>query len=196
MLTEKLRDTKLILGSGSPRRQFFLRELGLDFEVRPKDIDENYPEGLKAAQISDYLAVLKAKPFLEEIRENELLITADTIVWLDGTALGKPGSEAEAVAMLKRLSGRSHQVISSVALTAAKRQWLIHDTTEVLFKQLREEEIMYYVKHYAPYDKAGAYGIQEWIGYIGIESIRGSYFNVMGFPVQKFYQLLSDILAE
>ena len=186
----------MILGSGSPRRQFFLRELGLDFEVRPKDIDETCPEGLQAAQISDYLAVLKAKSFMDELRENELLITADTIVWLDGTALGKPASEAEAVAMLKRLSGRSHQVISSVALTTASRQWLIHDTTEVLFKELKEEEIMYYVKHYAPYDKAGAYGIQEWIGYIGIENIRGSYFNVMGFPVQKFYKLLSDVLSE
>ena len=111
-------------------------------------------------------------------------------------ALGKPSNEAEAIAMLQRLSGRSHQVISSVALTSVNRQWLIHDTTEVLFKELRQEEIMYYIRHYAPYDKAGAYGIQEWIGYIGIESIEGSYFNVMGFPVQKFYQLLLEVLAE
>ena len=196
MLNEKLRNKKLILGSASPRRQFFMRELGLDFEVRPRDLEESYPGDLIREQISDYLAILKAKAFQGELQENELLITADTIVWLDGMALGKPSNEAEAIAMLQRLSGRSHQVISSVALTSVNRQWLIHDTTEVLFKELRQEEIMYYIRHYAPYDKAGAYGIQEWIGYIGIESIEGSYFNVMGFPVQKFYQLLLEVLAE
>lgn len=193
MLREKLKGKNVILGSGSPRRRFFLEELGLDFTVCLKPIDEAYPDKLKGHEISDYLSCLKARPFLDELQPEDLLITSDTIVWHGGEALGKPEDRLHAAEMLQRLSCDEHEVISSVAITTTENQWVLHDRTRVKFKCLSEEEINYYIDSCAPFDKAGAYGIQEWIGFIGIEWIEGSYFNVMGFPVQKFCEKLLEI---
>ncbi|RLD78502.1 MAG: septum formation inhibitor Maf, partial [Bacteroidetes bacterium] len=137
-----------------------------------------------------YLAKLKASPFKNELKENDILVTADTIVWLNNKAIGKPKNTEDAENMLKTLSGKMHKVISSVCITSAEKQIVFNDVTEVTFKVLSKEEIQFYIKKYQPFDKAGSYGIQEWIGYIGIEKITGSYFNVMGFPVHKFYQQL------
>ena len=190
MLKEKLQGKHLILASGSPRRQHFLKELNLEFEIRLKEIDEHYPNHLKGEEITDYLAKLKAFPFKDELKENDILVTADTIVWLNNIAIGKPKNTEDAENMLKTLSGKMHKVISSVCITSAEKQIVFNDVTEVTFKVLSKEEIQFYIKKYQPFDKAGSYGIQEWIGYIGIEKITGSYFNVMGFPVHKFYQQL------
>jgi septum formation protein len=196
MLAKLLQNRHLVLGSGSPRRSDFLRELGLDFEVRLQEFEESYPSELKREEISEYLAKLKAKALEPVLSEEEILITADTIVWCEDEALGKPKDREEAIKMLQSLSNKSHEVISSVALTTTKKQVLLSDTTTVNFRKLTDEEIVYYVDHYEPFDKAGAYGIQEWLGYIGITEIRGSYFNVVGFPVQKFYTGLRDLLAD
>ena len=193
MLQERLKEKNIILGSGSPRRKYFLEELGLDFEIRLKPVEESFPNELKGSEISDYLAVLKAGPFKSELRDNDILITADTIVWCRENSLGKPENAYEAAKMLRELSCDEHEVISSVALTTAVSQQVFNETTRVKFKCLSEEEIEYYIKNCRPYDKAGGYGIQEWIGLIGIEWIRGSYFNVMGFPVQKFYERIGSL---
>ena len=193
MLQKLLQDRRLILASQSPRRSFFLKELNLDFEIRIKEVDETYPKHLQGKEISEYLAKLKATPFLESLEDPDILITADTIVWLDGRALGKPKTKKEAFDMLKSLSGKDHEVISSVALSTNEKQVLISDVTAVSFKKLTDEEIDFYIETCKPFDKAGSYGIQEWIGYIGIQKIKGSYFNVMGFPVQKFYTALHKI---
>uniref|UniRef100_UPI0040477871 Maf-like protein n=1 Tax=Polaribacter sp. TaxID=1920175 RepID=UPI0040477871 len=193
MLKEKLNDYHVILASKSPRRQQILKELGIPFEIQLKEVKEVYPEALKGAEITDYLAVLKAKPFKENLQNNELIITSDTIVWLENMALGKPHSEKDAINMLQHISGKKHQVISSICLTTKNFQKTFNDTTEVYFKQLSLEEIEYYIRKYQPFDKAGSYGIQEWIGYIGIEKIVGSYFNVMGLPVHKLYEELMQL---
>jgi septum formation protein len=193
MLRDKLKNKQIILGSGSPRRKFFLEELGLDFEIRLKEVEENFPATLVGSEITDYLATLKSKPFLKELKDNDLLITADTIVWLDNRAIGKPKNSSDAKMMLSKLSGNQHKVISTIAITTNKKTYLINDTTSVTFKPLSNAEINYYIEHYKPFDKAGSYGIQEWIGYIGIERIEGNFFNVMGFPVQKFYELMMKI---
>lgn len=193
MLSEKLKDKKIILGSGSPRRKFFLEELGLEFEIRLKEVEENYPDTLVGAEITDFLSKLKAAPFLQELEDNEILITADTIVWLDNKAIGKPKNSIDAKEMLSKLSGNVHEVISTIAVTTNRKTTLVNETTKVKFKMLTNDEINYYINKFKPFDKAGSYGIQEWIGYIGIEKIEGSYFNVMGFPVQKFYELMSKI---
>lgn len=193
MLEGNLKDKNLILASGSPRRKFFLEELGLDFEVRLKPIEENFSSALKGHEISDYLAIAKAEPFLNELRPNDVLITADTIVWCNNEALNKPENKEHASSMLTKLSGVEHEVISSVAITTSSKQEIVNESTLVKFKELEPEEIDYYIENYRPYDKAGSYGIQEWIGYIGIEWIRGSYFNVMGFPVQKFYESIRKL---
>lgn len=190
MLSEKLKDKKIILGSGSPRRKFFLEELGLNFEIRIKEVEEKYPDTLVGSEITDYLSKLKAAPFLNELEDDDILITADTIVWLNNRAIGKPKNAADAKEMLAKLSGNVHEVISTIAVTTNKKATLLNETTSVKFKMLTDEEINYYVDEFKPFDKAGSYGIQEWIGYIGIERIEGSYFNVMGFPVQKFYELM------
>lgn len=192
MLKEKLQHKNLILASGSPRRQFFLKELGLDFEIRLKEIEENYPSHLNGTEITDYLSKIKAAPFLDELQENDLLITADTIVWLHDKAIGKPKNVEEAKQMLRQLSGKKHQVISSFCLTSKKNQIVKNEITQVYFDRLTSEEIDYYVANYQPFDKAGSYGIQEWIGYIGIEKIEGSFFNVMGFPIKLFYNELKN----
>ena len=188
MLKSSLKGKNLILASASPRRKFFLEELDLDFEVRLKPIEEDFPTELQGYEISDFLAVSKAEPFLKELCPNDILITADTIVWCNGEALNKPANRDHAREMLTQLSGIEHEVISSVAITTTRAQEIVNETTRVKFKKLQPEEIDYYIENYKPFDKAGSYGIQEWIGYIGIEWIHGSYFNVMGFPVQKFYE--------
>jgi septum formation protein len=193
MLDNLLKNRQLILASGSPRRKSFLQNLGLKFEIRIKEVVESYPNQLKGQEISEYLAQLKAAPFLEELKEDDILITADTIVWLEGKALGKPKNKQEASEMLRSLSNKSHEVISSIALTTKEKQVILSDRTTVTFKELSDHEINYYIENFKPFDKAGAYGIQEWLGFIGIERIEGSYFNVVGFPVQKFYEALHEI---
>lgn len=192
LLQEKLKNKQVILASGSPRRQQFLRDLGLDFEIRLKSIEECFPEHLKGVEIVNYLAKLKAKPYLATLKEEELLITGDTIVVKEGEILHKPKNKEEAIAQLTRLSDSTHQVISSACLVSTKKQRCVADTTVVYFKKLAAEEIEFYVDHFQPYDKAGAYGIQEWIGKIGIQKIEGSFYTVMGMPVHKVYQALMD----
>lgn len=192
MLREKLSNYNIILASGSPRRQQFLRDLDIPFTIQLKEVDEIYPQHLQSNEITEYLADLKANAF-SELNENDLLITSDTIVWLDNKALGKPKDSEDAFDMLSQLSGKKHQVITSVSIKGKNFQKMISDTTDVYFKELSTEEIDYYINTYQPFDKAGSYGIQEWIGFIGIESIKGSYFNVMGLPVQKLYKELMKL---
>lgn len=183
---------KIILASGSPRRQQFFKDLDLDFEIRLKEVDEVYPNDLKAAEITNYLAELKAKAFNDEITENEVLITSDTIVWLNGKALGKPKDYDDAFAILKSLSNTTHEVITSVCFKTQSKSDTIHEITKVTFGELTEKAIHHYLDKYKPFDKAGAYGIQEWIGLIGITKIEGSYTNVVGLPTEKVYQYLTE----
>ncbi|CAM1354128.1 Maf-like protein [Tenacibaculum insulae] len=190
MLSNKLADYSIILASKSPRRQELIKSLNIPFSIKTKEVDEIYPNHLKDTEITDFLAQLKSEPFKEELLKNELLITSDTIVWLNNKALGKPKNKEEAFKMLTELSDNTHKVITSICITNKKFQHTINDTTIVTFKKLSSEEINYYIKTYKPFDKAGAYGIQEWIGKIGITKIEGSYFNVMGFPVHKLYKEL------
>ncbi|NNK83343.1 MAG: septum formation protein Maf [Flavobacteriaceae bacterium] len=190
MLNQKLKNYNIILASTSPRRQEFLKTLDIDFKIKLKPVEEVYPKELKQAEISDYLSVLKAKPFLNELSKNDILITSDTIVWHEQKALGKPKNKHEAFEMLQSMSGKTHEVITSVCLTSKAKQIVINDTTKVTFKDFTEEELWYYIDNYNPFDKAGAYGIQEWIGQIGVTNLEGSYFNVMGFPVHKVYKTL------
>jgi len=179
---------KVILASNSPRRKELLAGLDVDFEVRVlPDISEDYPEDLHVSEVPLYIAAEKADAYKTLINDNELVITADTVVVLDGEVLGKPADDDDACHMLRKLSGRTHQVITGVCLTTAQRQSKFSVTTDVTFKELSDKEIDYYITHYHPLDKAGAYGIQEWIGYIGVTSLNGSYFNVMGLPVQRIY---------
>lgn len=177
-----------ILASKSPRRQQLLKLLGLDFSIVSKEVEENFPENLVKEEIPVYLARLKAGPFLNELQPNDLLITADTIVWQNGDVLGKPSGIEEARKMLKNLSGNEHQVISGVRLTSFEKYSEFYSVSNVRFKTLTESEIDHYISEYRPFDKAGAYGIQEWIGLIGITYIEGSFYNVMGLPVQKLYE--------
>ena len=192
MLREKLKDYNIILASKSPRRQQFLKDLDIDFTVETKDIEEIYPKELKGVEITDFLSNLKSKSF-DNLLDNDILITSDTIVWLEEKALGKPKNENDAFLMLKSLSGRKHEVITSVSIKTNHFQKIISDITTVSFKELTDEEIMYYIKNYKPFDKAGAYGIQEWIGFIAIKKIEGSYFNVVGLPVYKLYKELMNL---
>lgn len=191
MLREKLKDFKLILASGSPRRQQFFNDLDLDFEIRLKEIEEVFPDTLQGVEITNYLAELKAKAFENEIATNEILVTSDTIVWLNNKALGKPKDYNDAFEILKCLSNTTHEVITSVCFKTSDKTETIHDVTKVSFTTLSDDEIRYYLDHYKPFDKAGAYGIQEWIGLIGITKIEGSYTNVVGLPTEKVYQYLS-----
>ncbi|WP_367753712.1 Maf-like protein [Flavobacterium sp. WC2430] len=193
MLQNKLNQYKLILASGSPRRQQFFKDLELDFEIRLKEIEEIFPLELKAGQITDYLAELKATAFEGELNENEILITSDTIVWHNNKALGKPKDKEDAFAILKSLSNSTHDVITSVCFKTNVKTEVISETTKVTFNELSDEAILYYIDNYKPYDKAGAYGIQEWIGFIGVSKIEGSYANVMGLPVDKVYEYLSNL---
>mgnify|MGYP005993955849 FL=1 len=190
MLREKLSKYNIILASKSPRRQQFLKDLDLPFTIQLKEVEEVYPKELQAAAITDYLADLKSQPFTNSLKENDVLITSDTIVWLENNALGKPKDTKDAFRILQALSGKKHQVITSVSLKGKDFQTIFNDTTNVYFKELTVDEINYYIENHKPFDKAGSYGIQEWIGFIGIEKIEGSYFNVMGLPVQKLYKEL------
>ena len=192
MLREKLQHYNVILASGSPRRQQFFKDLDIDFSIQLKPIEEIYPEELKGTEITDYLAHLKSKAFTN-LAEKDILITSDTIVWLDDKALGKPKNEKEAFIMLRSLSGKKHEVITSISIKNNNNHQIISDVTKVTFKDLSDEEINYYIKNYKPFDKAGAYGIQEWIGFIGITNIEGSYFNVVGLPVHKLYAALMKL---
>jgi len=192
MLREKLKNHNIILASGSPRRQAFFKELNLDFTIQVKAVDETYPSNLKRSEITDYLSQLKASIFVD-LDENDILITSDTIVWKDEKALGKPKDFGEAKEMLQNLSGQMHEVITSVCFTSKEFQKTVNDVTKVWFKKLSDEEIDFYIENYKPFDKAGSYGIQEWIGYIGIEKIEGCYFNVMGLPTRLVYKTLTEI---
>lgn len=193
MLQDKLKHYKLILASGSPRRQQFFKDLDLDFEIRVKEIEEIFPIELKAGQITAYLAELKASAFEGELIDNEILITSDTIVWHNDRALGKPKDKEDAFTILKSLSNCTHDVITSVCFKTNLKTDVITELTQVTFNELTDEAILYYIDNYKPYDKAGAYGIQEWIGFIGVSKIEGSYANVMGLPVDKVYKYLSNL---
>ena len=183
---------KLILASNSPRRKELLAGLGVPFEVRVlQDIDEHYPENLPVNEVARYIAKEKADAYRRIVAADELIITADTVVIVGDEILGKPMDEADAVRMLRLLSGRTHQVTTGVCLLTAEKERCFDVTTDVTFKTLTDEEIHYYVNRYRPFDKAGAYGIQEWIGYIGVTGLNGSYYNVMGLPVQRIYQELT-----
>ena len=192
MLREKLKEYNVILASKSPRRQQFFKDLDIDFTIELKEVEEIYPPELKGTAITDFLADLKSKAF-SNLSEKDILITSDTIVWLENTALGKPKDEADAFAMLRALSGKKHEVITSISIKSSSFQKIINDITVVSFKELSDDEINYYIKNYKPYDKAGAYGIQEWIGFIAIDNLEGSYFNVVGLPVQKLYTELMNL---
>ena len=192
-LKEKLKDKKIILGSGSPRRKMFLEELGLDFEVRPKSVEEVYPTELQGQEISEYLAQLKASPFLEELEPDEIVITSDTVVWHNNTSLAKAADHAEAFEMLRTLSGDWHEVITSVCFTTKNEQQTVSGITKVKLKEFSDDEINYYIETCQPFDKAGAYGIQEWIGMIGITEIQGSYTNVVGLPTDLVYATLMQL---
>lgn len=180
----------IVLASKSPRRQQLLKDLGLNFSVVLKEVDEVYPSNLKKQEVALYLSKLKADAFLPDLKENQLVITSDTIVCLDDKIIGKPKDRDDAFNMLSDLSGKMHEVVTAVTLTSAEKQVSFYVITEVNFKTLSNFEIDYYINHYKPFDKAGSYGIQEWIGYIGIEKIVGSYFNVMGLPVKELYDEL------
>ncbi len=194
MILENLQKYKVKLASNSPRRRELLSGLGIDYEVKVlPGINETYPELLRSEEIPVYIAREKADAYRKDMDADELIITADTIVYVDGEVLGKPEDEADACRMLKKLSGRTHQVITGVCLTTAEFQKTFASVTEVTFASLSEEEIHYYVSRYRPFDKAGAYGVQEWIGYVAVASIQGSFYNVMGLPVQRLYQELSSL---
>ena len=192
MLQEKLKDHHIILASGSPRRQQFFRDLDIDFEIRLKPIKEEYSATLKEAEITDFLAELKAAEFEGELKNQDILITSDTIVWNNNKPLEKPADPAQALKMIKELSGKTHKVITSVCFKTAAKTKTVNAVTEVTFSNLDRDEILYYIDRFRPFDKAGAYGIQEWIGLIGVERIEGSYFNVVGLPTHLVYQTLKE----
>lgn len=194
IMLDNLKEYKIILASNSPRRKELLGGLGITYEVKTlPDIDESYPEDLDAEEIPLHIARNKADAYRSMMQPNELIVTADTIVWLDGMVLGKPKDEADACRMLRCLSGKTHQVVTGVCLTTLEKQKCFATVTDVTFAELTEEEINYYVSRYRPLDKAGAYGIQEWIGYIGVQNISGSYFNVVGLPIQRLYTELKNM---
>lgn len=194
MLREKLKDYKIILASGSPRRQQFLRDLDIDFEIRLKEVDELYPEHLQAEEIPIYLAELKSLAFEGELIENEILITSDTIVWHENKALGKPIDFDDAAKMIESLAGKTHIVYTAVCFKTHQKSEIITAKTEVTMHALSEEEIKYYLCKAKPYDKAGSYGIQDWIGHVGVASINGTYTNVMGLPVDLVYTQLKKYI--
>lgn len=193
-MLDNLKKYKVILASNSPRRKELLAGLGVDYEVRTlPDVDESYPDTLQGADIPLYIAKEKADAYVAMMQPGELMITADTIVWLDGRVLGKPIDREDAMRMLRDLSGRTHEVFTGVCITTTDWQRSFAAQTEVRFAALSEDEIAYYVDAFRPMDKAGAYGVQEWIGFIGVENISGSYYNIMGLPVQKLYRELLEI---
>ena len=184
---------KIILASNSPRRKELLSAIEPDFEVRTlQGIDETYPQGLSMTGIPEHISSHKAAAYA--LAEDELLITADTIVYLDGEVLGKPSNAKEACAMLRKLSGKTHEVVTGVTMRTLSCTRTFSCVTEVTFAELTDEQIKYYVDNYSPFDKAGAYGIQEWIGYVGVTGIKGSFYNVMGLPVQRLHVELNAFL--
>ena len=192
-MLSNLENYDIILGSQSPRRQELMQGLNLKFKVFIIDVDETYPQNLKREEIPVFIARKKADAYKDILKDNSLLITADTIVWLDGNVFGKPKDEEDAIKILKQLSGKIHQVITGVCITTIKKSTVFDVITDVKFASFSDEEIKYYVENYKPFDKAGAYGIQEWIGFAGIESVNGSYYNVMGLPIQRLYNELKKI---
>jgi septum formation protein len=189
---ENLQNKRIKLASKSPRRQQLLQGLELTFEVWTKDVDETYPDHLEREEIPLYLASKKAEAFRSELAEGDILITADTIVWVDGKVLNKPESRTEAIQMIGLLNGNTHDVYTGVSLVSLEKTELLWDRTRVHFAQLSAAEIAHYIDNYSPYDKAGSYGAQDWIGLIAIDRLEGSYFNVMGLPVHKLYQALKS----
>jgi len=185
----------LVLGSGSPRRKELLKGMGLTFEVRVSDVDESMDASWKVTEVAERLAQRKAEALLASSQGNELIITADTVVHVNGTILNKPADEAEALAMLKQLSGQTHEVYTGVCLVTKQWEEVLTDCTRVTFAQLSESELKHYIKHYAPFDKAGSYGAQDFIGLVGIDRLEGSYFNVMGLPTHRVYSVLRKRLA-
>lgn len=193
-MLENLKKYKIVLGSNSPRRKELLQGLEIAFEVRAiADVDESYPPEMNAQDIPGCIALKKAEVYKQAMNDDELLITADTIVWSSGKVLEKPKGFDDAVTMLRELSGHTHKVITGVCLTTREKTVLFSVISDVKFAQLTDNEITYYVENFKPYDKAGAYGIQEWIGFIGVEAINGSFYNVMGLPIQRLYQELKKI---
>ena len=192
MLKEKLNKINIILASGSPRRQQFFKEMDLHYTIRLKEIEEIYPEHLQAEEITNFLAELKASAFENELEENDVLVTSDTIVWLNGKALGKPKDYDDAFKMLQQLANQTHEVITSVCLKSIDKTDVFHCVTKVTFANLSDDAIRYYLDNYQPFDKAGSYGIQDWIGLIGISKIEGSYTNVVGLPTEMLFQKLMN----
>ena len=193
MLIESLGNYRIILASRSLRRQQLMRELGIDFEIVLRDFDESYPEGLKGDEIAMYVANSKAKAFEGEAGRNDIIITADTIVWCNGKVLGKPADINDALIMLRKISGNTHEVITGVNLLTSSQNVTFTESTKVTFEEMSDKEILYYIEKYTPYDKAGGYGIQEWIGLAACSHIDGSYFNVVGLPVHRLYKELMKI---
>lgn len=195
MFIQNIDKYKIILASQSPRRHYLLKEIGLDFEIRLKEfVDESYPDELVKEEIPLFIAQKKASVFDDDLEDDQIVITADTIVWLKDKVLQKPDDKEDAVRILQELSGNCHQVYTGVCIKSSKKEFAFTACTDVYFKKLSNEEIEYYVNHFQPMDKAGAYGIQEWIGYIGVERINGSFFNVMGLPIQKLYTELEEFI--
>lgn len=193
-MLDNLEKYKVILASGSPRRRELMAGLGVNYEVRIfPDVDESYPDTLQGEEIPLYIAKEKADAYIPMMQPDELIITADTIVWLDGKVLGKPRDREDALQMLRTMSGRTHEVFTGVCITTTDWQRSFTAQTEVRFAALSEDEIIYYVDNFKPMDKAGAYGVQEWIGFIGVENISGSYYNIMGLPVQRLYRELLKV---
>ena len=192
MLKEKLNKINIILASGSPRRQQFFKEMDLNYTIRLKEIEEIYPEHLQAEEITNFLAELKASAFENELKENDVLVTSDTIVWLNGKALGKPKDYDDSFKMLQQLANQTHELITSVCLKSIDKTDVFHCVTKVTFANLSDEAITYYLNNYQPFDKAGSYGIQDWIGLIGISKIEGSYTNVVGLPTEMLFQKLMN----
>lgn len=187
---------KLVLGSKSPRRQALIQELGFPVEIRIKEVEENYPDDLPSEKVPEFLAKLKAVPLKDSLADDEILVTSDTIVLLEGDVIGKPKNAADAKEMLARLSGKTHIVISGVCLTSNQKQCAFSSQTKVFFDELSKEEINHYVDTFQPIDKAGSYGIQEWIGYIGVSKIDGCFYNVMGLPLHDLYwKLKSEFIS-
>jgi septum formation protein len=193
MLREKLKDYKVILASGSPRRQQFFKELDLDFEIKIKEVEEIYPDTLQGVEITNYLAKLKSAAFDNDIQPNEIIVTSDTIVWLDNKALGKPKDKQDAFLMLQSMAGKTHEVITSVCFKTINKIDIVNCVTRVTFNPISDAEILFYIDKYQPFDKAGAYGIQEWIGLMAIAKIEGSYTNVVGLPTDLVYRYLSNL---
>ncbi len=196
MLQDKLKSYNLILASGSPRRQRFFKDLGLDFEIRLKPVKEEYPPTLRHFEITNYLAQLKSLPFKNELTNKDILVTSDTIVWFQDKALGKPRDANEAFKIIRSLSGNTHEVITSVCVKHMDFQKTVYDVTKVTFKVLTDDEIWYYINNFSPYDKAGGYGIQECFGFIAVTHIEGSYFNVMGLPTHLVYETLNSLVSQ